>query len=78
MNKPNSPPPSYLTIQWNDLETVLRELSITAKHDSVPEILEDIQNLYRTQGSTAALFELIAATAWLTDDGRALKKSSLG
>lgn len=69
MNKPLSPNPSHMAIRWDQLELAWREMAVPQKQSSIRSILEDLQILHQTSGAEAALFDLIAATAWLTDEG---------
>lgn len=74
MNKPLSPNPSHMAIRWDQLELAWREMATPQKQSSIRSILEDIQTLHQTSGAEAALFDLIAATAWLTDEGTVLNR----
>lgn len=58
-----------MMISWNQLETVLKMMSASVKQPHVTDTVAGIQHHYRTDGPEKALFNLVTAIAWLTDDG---------
>ncbi len=68
MNKPFLPDESYLIMRWSDLETAWRMLAAPDKQSQVEETLDAVRLLSQTVGPEKAVFSMIAATAWLTDD----------
>ena len=69
MNKSYLPNEQFLTVRWSDLETAWRMLALPSKQCQIEETLQTIQTLEKTMGPEKAIFTMIAATAWLTDDG---------
>ncbi len=74
MNKPFFPNDPYLMMRWSDLEVAWRMLATPDKLSQVEETLEAVYALSQSVGPEKVVFSMIAATAWLTDDGTALKK----
>lgn len=74
MNKPFFPNDPYLMMRWSDLETAWRMLATPDKLSQVEETLEAVHTLSQSVGPEKVVFSMIAATAWLTDDGTVLKK----
>ena len=68
MNKPFTPKSPYLMVHWSDLETAWRMLASPDKQDHIEQTLSAVQTLNKTAGPEKAVFTMIAATAWLTDD----------
>jgi hypothetical protein len=64
----------YLMMRWNDLEIAWRMLAAPDKLSEVAETLEAVHALSQNVGPEKVVFSMIAATAWLTDDGTVLKK----
>lgn len=56
-------------MQWSDLETAWRMLATPSKQVHIKDTLKAVQALSLTTGPDRAVFTMIAATAWLTDDG---------
>ena len=69
MNKSYLPNEQFLLMRWSDLETAWRMLALPSKHAKIEETLQTIQTLEKTMGPEKAVFTMVAATAWLTDDG---------
>ena len=74
MNKPFFPNDPYLMMRWSDLETAWRMLASPDKQSQIEETLEAVHALSQSVGPEKAVFSMIAATAWLTDDGPASNK----
>jgi hypothetical protein len=74
MNKPFFPNDPYLMMRWSDLETAWRMLATPDKLSQVEETLEAVHTLSQSVGPEKVVFSMIAATAWLTDDGTVFKK----
>ncbi len=68
MNKPFTPNNPYLLVHWSDLETAWRMLASPEKQDQITQTLKAVQTLNTNVGPEKAVFTMIAATAWLTDD----------
>ncbi len=68
MNKPFTPNTPYLLVHWSDLETAWRMLASPEKQAQITETLNAVQTLNKSVGPEKAVFTMIAATAWLTDD----------
>ena len=68
MNKPFTPNNPYLLVHWSDLETAWRMLASPEKQAQITETLNAVQMLNKNVGPEKAVFTMIAATAWLTDD----------
>jgi len=68
MNTSLTPNPPYLLVHWNDLETAWRMLASPEKQDQIKQTLNTVQTLNARVGPEKAVFTMIAATAWLTDD----------
>ena len=68
MNKPLTPNPPYLLVHWSDLETAWRMLASPEKQDQIKQTLDTVRMLNTKVGPEKAVFTMIAATAWLTDD----------
>ncbi len=69
MNTTELPKEPYLQISWNDLETAWRMLAAPDKSPLIKDTLLAVQSLYQSDGPEKAVFNMIAATAYLTDDG---------
>lgn len=70
MNKPFTPNEPYMLMRWSDLETAWRMLASPDKQAHVEETLMAIQALSHNARADKAVFTMIAATAWLTDDSQ--------
>ncbi len=68
MNKPFTPNNPYLLVHWTDLEAAWRMLASPEKQAQITETLNAVQTLNQSVGPEKAVFTMIAATAWLTDD----------
>ncbi len=68
MTKPFTPNSPYLLVHWSDLETAWRMLASPEKQNQIAETLNAVQTLNKSVGPEKAVFTMIAATAWLTDD----------
>lgn len=62
------PNDNYLLISLEELETALRFLAAPEKLQHVSDIVQSVRVLNREAGPDKALFTMISATAWLTDD----------
>lgn len=69
MSKSFYPNDNYLIISFQELEVAWRVLASPDKMHKIDESLQLIQTLNRTAGPAKALYSLVAATAWLTEDG---------
>lgn len=69
MNKTFDPSEHFFMIRWADLEQAWKMLASPDKLLLIPDALETMQVLDRYYGQERAVFNMIAATAWLTDDG---------
>ncbi|BEV13154.1 hypothetical protein ATDW_36500 (plasmid) [Asticcacaulis sp. DW145] len=69
MNKPFEPNHQYFMIRWDELEMAWRMLATPDKLHRVEDTLETVMTLERMYGPEKAVFNMVAATAWLTDDG---------
>ena len=83
MNKPFTPNTPYLMVHWSDLEAAWRMLASPDKQAHIEQTLNAVRTLNTSVGPEKAVYTMIAATAWLTDDkipadGLALKDSSQG
>ena len=68
MTKPFTPNSPYLMVHWSDLEIAWRMLASPDKQAKIEETLNAVQTLNKSVGPEKAVFTMIAATAWLTDD----------
>ncbi len=68
MNKPFTPKSPYLMVHWSDLETAWRMLASPDKQDHIEHTLNAVRTITTSAGPEKAVFTMIAATAWLTDD----------
>lgn len=68
MNKPFTPNNPYLLVHWEDLETAWRMLASPEKQEQITQTLNAVRTLNTSVGPEKAVFTMIAATAWLTDD----------
>jgi hypothetical protein len=66
----------YFLIHWQDLEAAWRMLAAPGKQDEIVETLKAVQSLSLSNGSEKIVFNIIAATAWLTDDGQAVSDNN--
>ena len=68
--KPNYlPNENYFQISWSDLETAWRMLASPDRQHHIEDMLQTIQTLSKSIGPEKAVYNMVAATAWLTDDG---------
>ncbi len=78
MNKPFNPPfqpnTTHVMVRWSDLETAWRMLAAPDKESRITETVDAVRALSLSATSEKAVFTMIAATAWLTDDGPASKE----
>jgi hypothetical protein len=70
MNKPFIPNEPYMLMRWSDLENAWRMLASPDKQLHVEETLLAIRALSQNARADKAVFTMIAATAWLTDDSQ--------
>lgn len=68
MTKPFTPNSPYLMVHWRDLEIAWRMLASPDKQAKIEETLTAVQTLNKSVGPEKAVYTMIAATAWLTDD----------
>ena len=68
MNKPFTPKSPFLMVHWDDLEMAWRMLASPDKQDHIEQTLEALRTITTSAGPEKAVFTMIAATAWLTDD----------
>lgn len=69
MNKPLNPNDYYFQLSWNDLENAWRMLASPEKFMEIDPLIQSLKTLNRECGPEKAAFHMVAATAWLTDDG---------
>ena len=69
MNKTFEPNERYFTVPWTDLEHAWKMLASPQKLPQIRQAIETMQMLDRCGNSEKAAFDMVAATAWLTDDG---------
>ncbi|MDC7683495.1 hypothetical protein PQU92_09425 [Asticcacaulis sp. BYS171W] len=67
-NTPHHPNEAYLLVRWEELEAAWRMLATPEKQAEITDTIIAIRELNRTAGPEKAVFSMIAATAWLTDD----------
>jgi hypothetical protein len=67
------PTDAHIMVRWTDLETAWHMLAAPDKQARVSETLAALRAVGDSAGPEKAVFTMIAATAWLTDDGPALK-----
>ena len=65
-------------VHWSDLETAWRMLASPEKQTQITETLNAVQTLNKSVGPEKAVFTMIAATAWLTDDTIDMNTASPG
>ena len=68
MSKPFTPNSPYLLVHWHDLETAWRMLASPEKQAQIMDTLMAVQTLNKNVGPEKAVFTMVAATAWLTND----------
>lgn len=68
------PADAHLLVRWSDLETAWHMLAAPDKQGQVSEALAALKAVGSSAGPEKAVFTMIAATAWLTDDGPAFPK----
>ncbi len=64
------PDENYLLMSWSDLEIAWRMLAAPEKHSQIEDTLQTLRSLNAKVGPEKAVFTMVAATAWLTDDGQ--------
>ncbi len=69
MNKPFFHNEPHLPVTWRDLEAAWRKLAAPGKQAQVADTLSAVRALSLGEEPEMAVFTMIAATAWLTDDG---------
>lgn len=68
MTKSFVPDETYFLVRWSDLEAAWRMLASPSRHADIDEVLQTLQTLDRGPEGDKAVFTMVAATAWLTDD----------
>ena len=68
MTKSFVPDETYFLVRWSDLEAAWRMLASPSRHADIREVLQTLQTLDRGPEAEKAVFTMVAATAWLTDD----------
>jgi len=68
MTKSFVPDETYFLVRWSDLEAAWRMLASPSRHADIDEVLHTLQTLDRNPDAGKAVFTMVAATAWLTDD----------
>ncbi|EGF92974.1 hypothetical protein ABI_14130 [Asticcacaulis biprosthecium C19] len=63
--KPND---DYLIITYQELEMAWRMLASPEKLDQITDTLDSVRQLNRSYGPEKAIFTMVSATAWLTQD----------
>ncbi|MBW8735113.1 MAG: hypothetical protein JF571_12580 [Asticcacaulis sp.] len=69
MTKSFIPDETYFLMRWIDLEAAWRMLASPNRQADIDEVLHTLQTLDRNPDGGNAVFTMVAATAWLTDDG---------
>lgn len=69
MNKPFLPREQYMTISFQELETVWEMLAAHNKYNDIRDSVETVRLLSKTCSPMKALHTLLVITAWLADDG---------
>lgn len=69
MNKPYLPRNQFLTISFQELETVWEMLAAHNKFGDIKDSVEAVRALSMTCSPMKALHTMLVATAWLADDG---------
>jgi hypothetical protein len=67
------PTDAHILVRWSDLETAWHMLAAPGKLGQVSETVAALKAVGDSAGPEKAVFTMIAATAWLTDDGPDLK-----
>ncbi len=60
--------PACFVVSWEALEKALTMLAAPQKAQMVPETLPALRQLQLGMGPSKLLVEILAATAWITDD----------
>jgi len=68
MTKSFVPDETYFLVRWSDLEAAWRMLASPGRQADIDEVMHSLQTLDRSPDSGKAVFTMVAATAWLTDD----------
>ncbi|MBW8880010.1 MAG: hypothetical protein JF615_00915 [Asticcacaulis sp.] len=68
MNRTFLPDENYLMISFHELETAWRMLASPDKLPHITDTVKAIRELNRQHGPEKAVFTMISATAWLTED----------
>ncbi|WP_235075795.1 hypothetical protein [Asticcacaulis sp. AC460] len=63
--KPND---DYLIITYQELEMAWRMLASPEKLDQITDTLNSVRQLNQSYGPEKAIFTMVSATAWLTQD----------
>lgn len=69
MSKPFLPHNEHMMINFTHLEMVWQMLAAPGKHQHIQDAIDTLKKLNRDQGPEKAIFNMIAVSAWLTDDG---------
>ena len=67
------PTDAHILVRWSDLEAAWHMLAAPEKQGQVSEVLAALKAVGDSAGPEKAVFTMIAATAWLTDDGPDLR-----
>ncbi|MBP2158151.1 MULTISPECIES: hypothetical protein [Asticcacaulis] len=65
---------THIKVRWKDLEVAWDMLATPEKQAQVADTLAALKVMSRNVGPEKIVFTMIAATAWLTDDGPAFPK----
>ncbi len=76
MNKPFVPTPPHLLVKYSELELALQMLATPDKQAYIKETIDTIRAL-SAEGSMKAVFTMVSAAAWLTDDSAGSDDGSL-
>lgn len=68
MNQAFKPNDDYLIITYQELEMAWRMLASPEKLDQITDTLDSVRQLNRSYGPEKAIFTMVSATAWLTQD----------
>jgi hypothetical protein len=68
MDKTYLPNDQYLTVSLRELELAWRMMASPDKFNQIQDALQTVQAIHRNEGPEKAIFTIVAATAWLTDD----------
>lgn len=62
-------PTDHLIISYQELETAWTMMAAPHKQRHIKDTLEAIQDLHNSSGPSKAVLTMVAATAWLMEDG---------